>query len=192
MKQVLNEAVKKVTLDELNYILMNVSDSETIIIEAFSSSGLKKGGLDAEGNKIVNEFYNTDKLMKKSITYGKIQFSYESEVKDRTGEQDFKASRSMGQKVGALVINTKGNVVLPMAYCETTDTKYVLNGKELTPEEVATLVTPFKTPYKPSQSDSTAAKADLNMRTFMVKNILKITVGNDEYHISNPNGTLKS
>lgn len=191
MKQQLNESLKKVTLDELNYILMNVPENEVILVEALSDPKMKQKYKNEDGEVIMNPYFKTDRVQKKSLNYGKINFSYEQEVKDNTGVEDFKATRSMGQKVGALVINTKGNVTLVLANVETAGTTYLLDGNEMTKEEVATQVKPFQTPYKPSQSGSVSASADLKLRNYFVKNILKIVIGNDEYHITNPNGTLK-
>lgn len=173
-KVILKEGVERVTIDQMNDILSNVPPQEKIALYMITKVNMNKNIIDDKGNKVSNPFY--DKVLKKNIVYGRVNFSYSDEYKGSTGTEyapDTNSKRTLGDKKGAISIKD-GKARLPLTDVEYDTPVYEINGNEITKEELK--------PYLPKVS-STPHSSGVTIIAPYLTNVKKIAIGNKEYQI---------
>jgi len=173
-KVILKEGIERVTIEQMNNILSNLPSQEKIALYMITKVGMNKNIIDANGNKTVNPFY--DKVLKKNIVYGRVNFNYGEEFKGATG-QDYVANpnskRTLGVKQGAISIKD-GKTRLPLVDIEYDTPTYEVNGNEISKEELK--------PYLRLVNLS-SNKEPITMIAPNLENVKKIAIGTKEYQI---------
>ncbi len=170
-KVILKEGVQRVTIDQMNDILTNTSPGTIIACSMIVKPRMNKFGKDEEGNKIANPYY--DKVVKKNIYYGRINFDYAAEWEKEHGEKYVPSGRTVGEKQGALALDN-GRYKLPLKDVESGKPEYEINGNPISKEELK----PFMTPEKPRlPGEKTKYISPL------MDNVKSIVIDNNEYQI---------
>ena len=173
-KVILKEGVERVSIDEMNNILSQVPPQEKIALYMITKVNMNKNIVNKEGQKVPNPLY--DKVIKKNIVYGRVNFNYSDEYKGTTGTEyksDPNSKRTLGDKQGAITIKD-GKARLPITDYEYGTPTYEVNGNEITKEEL--------TPYLPV-SNSTSSSSGVQMIAPLLANVKKIAIGNKEYQV---------
>ena len=169
-KVILKEAVQRVTIDQINDILTNLPADKVIMLYMIGTLKMNKFGKDEEGNKIPNPYL--DKVLKKNIYYGKVNYDYAKEYETKVGEKYVPTGRTLGEKQGAIVTKD-GKSRLPLTNVEFGSPEYEINGNPISKEELK--------PFLPPSSGTPSS--GMQMIAPYLDNVKSIVIDNNEYQI---------
>lgn len=175
-KVVLEEALKRVGIDELEQILAAQPKDTPVTLFTITPVGMNKNIVDENGQKVVNPYY--DKVVKENYVDGIVNYDYTHEQNSARLAAGEKANfvptgKSAGEHEGALVRNS-GEPKLIMIVKDTSKPIYKVNGNVISKEELKPYLKP-STGFAPSKGAV--------VRQYKISNIKSIVIGNDEYQI---------
>ena len=169
-KVILKEGVQRVTIEQLNDILTKVPPQEKIVLYMITKLRMNKFGKDEEGNKIPNPYF--DKVIKKSIASGRINYSYGEEYEKNVGEKHIPTpGRDLGEKQGAIFVKD-GKERIALTDVEYDTPQYEINGNPITKDELKAFLPP-----------SNPQEGGVKMIAPYMSNVKTIAVGNSEYQV---------
>lgn len=172
LSRLLKEGLQRVSIEQMNDILTKTPPQEKIALYMITTVVMNKNYVDENGNKVANPYY--DKVKKKNIVYGRVNYSYGEEFKGATGGEHVPTpGRTLGEKQGAITVKD-GRARLPLTDVEYDTPTFEINGNPISKEEL--------TPYLKPASGS-PVPSGVRMIAPYLDNVKSISIGNNEYQV---------
>lgn len=172
--------MSKITIENLSILLSQQPENTLVTLKSRNThNGLNKKPLDSTSGKGENPYYKSSELVKVSKTEGRINFDWSAERKQDLNDDNYKATKSAGLRVGGLTVTPNGKQAISMVGAKTSEVEWYVGDTKLTKEEEADIVLP----YKPIKKASVGNTDTDNTRLIYVENIYWIEIGGKRYDL---------